>query len=69
MLKKLVIVAACAATTLLSAGVAAADPAPAPGPDPNGPKCTVYGGDDGTKFQYTPCGWAYGDQRGWYQVP
>jgi hypothetical protein len=68
MLKKLVLTAACAATVLLGAGIASADPAPA-GPDPNSPKCPGYGGDDGTKFQYTPCGWRYGDERGWYQVP
>jgi hypothetical protein len=67
--KKLVIAAFCAATALLGTGVATADPAPAPGPDPKGPKCAGYGGDDGTKFQVTPCGWRYGDERGWYQVP
>jgi hypothetical protein len=72
--KKLVIAAACAAMGLLGGGLAHADPAPAPtpvgdGPDPNGPKCAGYGGDDGTVFQYTPCGWRYGDQRGWYQAP
>jgi hypothetical protein len=69
LMKKLVFVAACAATVLLGTGVASADPAPAPGPDPNAPKCPGYGGDDGTKFQYTPCGWRYGDERGWYQSP
>jgi hypothetical protein len=70
MLKKnLVIVAACLATVLLGTGIASADPDPAPGPDQNGPKCAGYGGDDGTVFQYTPCGWHYGDERGWYQSP
>jgi hypothetical protein len=68
--KKLAFVAACAASVLLSAGIAGADPAPGPAPDPNGPKCVGYGGPDGTTFQYTPCGWAYGgDEKGWYQVP
>lgn len=70
--KKLVLVAACAASVLqLGIGVASADPtpAPAPGPAPNSPMCPGYGGDDGTKFQYTPCGWRYGDERGWYQSP
>jgi hypothetical protein len=67
--KKFVVAAFCAATALLGTGVASADPAPAPGPDPKAPKCAGYGGDDGTKFQVTPCGWRYGDSRGWYQVP
>ena len=65
MTKKLMLLAACAATVLLGSGVAQADPAP----DPNGPKCAINnGGDDGNKFQYVPCGWAYGDNRGWYQT-
>jgi hypothetical protein len=71
MLKKLVLVSASAAALLLGSGVAQADPAaPAgPAPDPNGPKCAINnGGDDGNKFQYVPCGWAYGDNRGWYQT-
>ena len=65
MTKKLMMVAACAATMLLGSGVAYADPEP--GPEPNGPKCWVTN-DDGHQ-QLTPCGWAYTDSRGWYQVP
>lgn len=68
MKKKLMIVAACAATALLGSGVAQADPAPpAPGPEPNGPKCWVRN-DEGHQ-QLTPCGWAYSDGSGWYEVP
>ena len=70
MTKKLMLLAACAATVLLGSGVAQADPTPAPGPDPNEPKCAINnGGDNGDKFQITPCGWAYGDERGWYKIP
>jgi hypothetical protein len=65
MKRKLMIVAACAATALLSSGIAHADPAP--GPDPNGPKCWVTNADG--HQQLTPCGWAYTDERGWYEVP
>jgi hypothetical protein len=67
--KKLMMVAACAAAVLMGSGVAQADPDPKPAPDPNGPKCNVMGGDDGTKWQLAPCGWAYGEEKGWYQVP
>jgi hypothetical protein len=63
--KKLMMVAACAATVLLGSGIAQADPAPAP--EPNGPKCWVDN-DEGHR-QLTPCGWAYSDHTGWYQVP
>jgi hypothetical protein len=63
--KKLMMVAACAATVLLGSGVAYADPAP--GPEPNGPNCWVTN-DEGHQ-QLTPCGWAYSDHSGWYQVP
>jgi hypothetical protein len=70
MTKKLMLLAACAATVLLGSGVAQADPAPAPGPDPKGPKCTIFnGGDDHDKFEIVPCGWAYGDNMGWYPNP
>jgi hypothetical protein len=68
MKKMLMIIAACAATALPGAGLAYADPAPgAPGPEPNGPKCWVQADDGHT--QLTPCGWAYSEQSGWYQVP
>jgi hypothetical protein len=63
--KKLLMVAACAATVLLGSGIAQADPAPAP--EPNGPKCWVDN-NEGHR-QLTPCGWAYSDGSGWYQVP
>jgi hypothetical protein len=71
------IVAGCAAAALLASGVAHADPESSPtpdpasvdGPQPGGPLCNVMGGDDGTKWELTPCGWAYGDERGWYRVP
>jgi hypothetical protein len=63
MKKMPMIVAACAATAL--AGIAHAEPAPAP--DPHGPKCWVDN-DEGHR-QLTPCGWAYSDHSGWYQVP
>jgi hypothetical protein len=73
MKRKLVIAAACLATALMTGGIAQADPepAPAPGPDPNGPKCDILnGGDNGDKWEHlVPCGWAYGDQKGWYQLP
>jgi len=65
MKKLLLIIAACAATALPGAGVAYAEPAPAP--EPNGPKCWVDN-DEGHR-QLTPCGWAYSDHSGWYQVP
>jgi hypothetical protein len=67
MTRKMMIVAACAATALLGSGIARADPEPAPAPDPNGPKCWVT--SDAGKQQLTPCGWAYTEERGWYQVP
>ena len=67
MTKKLMMVAACAATVLLGSGIAQADPAPAPGPT-NGPKCWVTATMMGIQ-QFTPCGWAYTDSKGWYQVP
>jgi hypothetical protein len=63
--KKLMMVAACAAAVLIGSGVAHADPAPAP--EPNGPKCWVWAKDG--HLQLTPCGWAYTDEAGWYQVP
>jgi hypothetical protein len=72
------IVLAGAAAALLGSGVAQADPAPSPSPDPpavadapqpGSPLCNVMGGDDGTKWELAPCGWAYGDERGWYHVP
>ena len=71
LMKKLVLAGACAATVLMGTGVANADPtpAPAPGPAPNSPLCAGYGGDDGQTFQYTPCGWRYGSERGWYESP
>ncbi|HEY2085847.1 MAG TPA: hypothetical protein VGH54_07450 [Mycobacterium sp.] len=69
MKRKLVIAAACLATALMTGGIAKADPE-APAPDPNGPKCDIWnGGDDGNKWERVPCGWAYGDQKGWYQLP
>jgi hypothetical protein len=66
--KKLMMVAASAAsaaTVLLGSGIAQADPAPAP--QPNGPKCWVQNNEG--HQQLTPCGWAYSDGSGWYQVP
>jgi hypothetical protein len=74
MTKKLMMVAACMTAVWLGSGVAYADdndsgPAPAPSPPSGGPLCNVMGGDDGTKWQLAPCGWAYGDNKGWYQVP
>jgi len=65
MTKTLMVVAASVATLLLGSGVAQADPAPAP--EPNGPKCWVDN-NEGHR-QLTPCGWAYSDGSGWYQVP
>jgi hypothetical protein len=65
--KKLMMVAACAAAVLLGSGVAQADPEPKPGPEPNGPKCWVTNNEE--HQQLTPCGWAYSDSAGWYQVP
>ncbi|HZC91189.1 MAG TPA: hypothetical protein VE400_11115 [Mycobacterium sp.] len=67
MKKKLMLVAACAASVLLGSGIAYADPAPAPAPDPNGPKCWTT--NDAGHQELTPCGWAYSDASGWYQVP
>jgi hypothetical protein len=71
MKEKLVFAAACLATALMTSGIAQADPAPAPGPDPNGPKCDIWnGGDNGDKWEHlVPCGWAYGEEKGWYQLP
>lgn len=74
MTKKLMMVAACAAAVCMGSGVAHADdkdttPAPAPSPPSGGPLCNVMGGDDGTKWELAPCGWAYGEEKGWYQVP
>ncbi len=73
MTRKLVMVAACAVAAFLGSGIAHAapdpDPSPAPAPEPGGPLCNVMGGDDGTKWELAPCGWAYGEERGWYQVP
>ncbi len=70
MKRRLVVVAACAAA-LLGSGIAHADPDPASpdqtGPDPNGPKCWVT--NDEGHAERTPCGWAYSDSSGWYQVP
>jgi hypothetical protein len=63
--KKLMMVAACAAAMLMGSGVAQADDKPAP--DPNGPKCWVDN-NEGHR-QLTPCGWAYSDSSGWYEVP
>jgi hypothetical protein len=65
--KKLMMVAACAAAVLMGSGVAQADPDTKPAPDPNGPKCWVTN-DEGHQ-QLTPCGWAYSDGTGWYEVP
>ncbi len=69
MTRKMMIAAACAAIALSGSGIANADPAPSPAPAPgpvaNGPKCWV---DNGHR-QLTPCGWAYSDKSGWYQVP
>jgi hypothetical protein len=71
MKRKLVIAAACLATALMTGGIAQADPDSAPAPEPNGPKCDILnGGDNGDKWEHlVPCGWAYGDQKGWYQLP
>ena len=66
MTKKLMMVAACAAAMLMGSGVAQADP-DKPAPDPNGPKCWVTNNEG--HQQLTPCGWAYSDHTGWYQVP
>jgi hypothetical protein len=65
--KKLMMVAACAATVLLGSGIAQADPNDKPAPQPNGPKCWVDN-NEGHR-QLTPCGWAYSDSQGWYEVP
>jgi hypothetical protein len=75
MTKKLMMVAACVAAVGMGSGVAYADdkdppPAPSsPSPPSGGPLCNVMGGDDGTKWELAPCGWAYGEEKGWYQVP
>lgn len=75
MTKKLMMLAACAAAFGMSSGVAYADDDPNPPVDPKpapqagSPLCNVMGGDDGTKWELAPCGWAYGDEKGWYQVP
>ncbi|UMB67590.1 hypothetical protein [Mycobacterium paraterrae] len=73
MTKKLVMLAACVAALGMSSGVAYADddpkPAPTDSPPSGGPLCNVMGGDDGTKWELAPCGWAYGDNKGWYRVP
>lgn len=67
MAKKIMFVAACAAAMLLGGGIAHADPDPKPAPDPNGPKCWVTNNEG--HQQLTPCGWAYSDSQGWYEVP
>jgi hypothetical protein len=67
MTRKMMIVAACAATALIGSGVAHADPTPTPAPDPDGPKCWVTNNEGHTEL--TPCGWAYSPSLGWYQVP
>ncbi len=73
MTKRLMMVAACAAALLMGSGIAHADdPPPAdpkPAPQAGSPLCNVMGGDDGTKWELAPCGWAYGEEKGWYQVP
>lgn len=74
MLKKLMMVAVCAAAVGMGSGVAYADdkdptPTPADSPPSGGPLCNVMGGDDGTKWELAPCGWAYGEEKGWYHVP
>ena len=75
MTKKLMMVAACAAAVLHGQRRRLRrpdkDPAPAPAPSPpsGAPLCNVMGGDDGTKWELAPCGWAYGEEKGWYQVP
>ena len=68
MTKKLMMVAACAAGVLMGSGIAHADD-PKPAPQPGSPLCSVMGGDDGAKWELAPCGWAYGEEKGWYQVP
>jgi hypothetical protein len=69
MKRKLVIAAACLATSLISAPIVHADE-PKDGPDPNGPKCDYFdGGDTHDKWQRTPCGWIYGDEMGWQRRP
>ncbi|WP_292976155.1 hypothetical protein [Mycobacterium sp.] len=68
MTKKLMMIAACVAAVSMGNGIAYADDT-TDGPDPNGPKCNVSGGDDGQKWEWAPCGWAYGEERGWYRVP
>ena len=70
MTKNLMIAAMCSASLFMGVGVAHADPDPAPAPDPKGPKCDIWnGGDDGATWERVPCGWAYGEEKGWYQLP
>lgn len=70
MKRKLILAAASAAIGLMGTGIAHADPGSADAPDPNGPKCDIWnGGDDGTKWERVPCGWAYGQEKGWYRLP
>ena len=69
MTKKLMMVAACVAAVCMGNGIAYADDPKPPAPEPGGPLCNVMGGDDGAKWELAPCGWAYGDEKGWYQVP
>lgn len=65
---KLMIAAAFAGAVLSGSGLADADPADEPQPDPNGPKCWVMGGDI-PHYQLAPCGWTYSESGGWQQVP
>jgi hypothetical protein len=75
MTKKLLMLAACVAALGMGSGVAYADDDPTPStdskpaPQAGSPLCNVMGGDDGTKWELAPCGWAYGEEKGWYQVP
>jgi hypothetical protein len=74
MTKKLMMLAACVAALGMGSGVAHADDPkpsddPKPAPQAGSPLCNVMGGDDGTKWELAPCGWAYGEEKGWYQVP
>ncbi len=66
MMKKMIAAGVCAAAALLGSGLVSADPDPKPSPDPNGPKCWVTNNEG--HQQLTPCGWAYSDSAGWYQV-
>jgi hypothetical protein len=68
MMKKIIAAGVFVAAALLGSGIAYADPTPpTPAPDPNGPKCWVANNEG--HQQLTPCGWAYSDSQGWYQVP